>query len=264
MVLIIQPLGRFGNNVHQLIQAIHIAETFNINVIRFRFGNFKTDEIRIYGIKNRANRNHPFRQTRIVGNFFYDHENYSSFPGLQPLSSHEYRRIALEYLRPIVLSSQNIPFQPNYDNTLFVHIRSGDIFRGSSPHPNYVQPPIDYYRYVFSIEEGKDIVVLYEDDGNPVVNSLRGIYPNIQFYSLPLYETIHIFMCAKYIVSGFGTFIPSITSMNDVYQRLYHPGNLETRVPNSIAIRLPGYIQEWKNTEEQRRFMITYTGATQT
>lgn len=262
MVLIVQPLGRFGNNVIQLIHAIHIAETFHIPAVRFRFGGFQTNEIRIHDLRIRANRNHPLRRQRIVHNFFYEHQNLAIFPGLSNLSPHDRLRIAQQYLKPILSCSSELPFLPDFETTLFVHIRSGDLFRNHSPHSSYIQPPLDYYTYIFSRECDKNVVVLYEDDGNPVVNALKVSNPTYAFYSLPIEETFYIFLHAKYIVMGYGTFVPGILCMNDSYHTLYCPGNFQAGVPNCISVPLPDYIQKWENTEEQRSFMLTYNGIT--
>lgn len=267
MVLVVQPLGRFGNNVIQLIHAIHIAETYNINIVRFhKFPQFTTNEVRLNRITNRANKDHPLRKIRVQGHFFYEYKNLADFAGLQPSSQANNNRIALEYIRPILRLSSDLPFQPDFDNTLFIHIRSGDLFRGGGSHGAYAQPPLDYYTRILSLEKEKTVVVLYEDTGNPVVQALQVAFPHIQLYSLPLYETIYVFVHAKYVVSGVGSFIPMILSMNGVYTKLYLPDLNNTGLTNTdkcTYIRVPNYITVWQNTAEQRNLMLSYVGATE-
>jgi hypothetical protein len=178
------------------------------------------------------------------------------------------RRIGIQYLRQIVQNSSKLPFKPEFNNTLFVHIRSGDIFDFPPSHSGYIQPPYDYYRFIFSMETDKRIVVLYEDDKNPVVNALQQNYPNILFYSLPILETIYVFLNAKYIVLGNGTFIPAILCMNNVCKKIYNTDIIfysksiwDKTCENSCFVHLPKYINKWENTTEQREFMITYKGA---
>lgn len=270
MVLIIKQKGdaRFGNNVIQLIQAIHVAETYNIQVVRFPFQGFHRNEIRLNGITNPNHKQHPFRKERIVDDFFYPHYYSKRFPELPAMTEQNSRRIALQYLKPIIKYAYNIPFEPDFENSLFVHIRSGDIFSNPTPNNWYTQPPYDYYKLIFSLETDKQIVVLYEDELNPVVKRLKENYPQAKFYSLTFLTTICIFLNAKHVVVGNGTFIPAVLCMNDSYITAYSPNvipflnNIWTTEHGKCRhVKLPNYITEWKNTEEQRKFMLTYTGA---
>ena len=45
---------------------------------------------------------------------------------------------------------RNLPNLKVNCNDLFIHIRSGDIFKGSLPHRKYVQPPFCFYRNIFN------------------------------------------------------------------------------------------------------------------
>lgn len=259
MVLIVKPYQRFGNNILQMIHAIHIAETFGIRVIRFNFDHFTTNVLYV----NSNTKSSLYKDVRIVDKFYYETNNLRLFPGLLPMTETDRNRIACTYLKPILKHVQPSSFLPDYENTLFVHIRSGDVF-SEKIHAAYIQPPVDYYRLIFSLEKSKQIVVIYEDEKNPVVNVLREQYPHILFYTLPLLETISVFLHAKYAAIGFGTFIPSILSMNMNCEKVYSMKKycpIPWKNSKCVYVRLPRYLTSWVNTEENRTAMVTYKGA---
>ena len=63
-------------------------------------------------------------------------------------------------------------------------------------------------------------------------------------------------MNARHIVNNVGTLIQGISYFNRNIQTFYATTEV---VPNTTIISLPNYITEWKNTEEQRQFMLDYT-----
>lgn len=251
---------RFGNNVVQLINAIHIAETLNVKTIVFPIAmkEFTTNRIPI------CIRGPAYIGEDISGIFYFDEENMKQFPELTMLSFVEKQRIATQYLLPILASSPP-PDTIDFENTLCIHIRSGDLFSDPKPHCLYAQPPLDYYTKIIATHPEKKVYVVYEDDANPVVNALRGVCPSGTFASLSLPETIGVFLKANYIVCGFGTFIYSIATMNKVFQTIYVPLSMKKEYyksePRVVYYDLPGYITRWKNTEEQRNIMLIYNGS---
>jgi hypothetical protein len=243
-----------------LIHAIHIAKTSNIKtiVIPMAMSNFTTRRIHI------RPEGPVYIGEDISGTFYFEEENIKQFPGLTPLSFLDKQRIASQYLLPIL---EYVPPHESidFDNTLCIHIRSGDLFSDPKPHCLYAQPPLDYYTKIIAMNPEKKVYVVYEDDANPVVNALREICPFGTFVSLSLPETIGVFLHAKYIVCGFGTFIYSIATMNKLFQTMYVPLSMKKEHyqadPRVVYCDLPGYIARWKNTEEQRNIMLTYNGS---
>jgi len=243
-MITLQPYGRFGNNVQQFINAIAIAEHKNIPIVKYRFPNFSNNTLRIqYDTKRDLN------YSKLSDTFY-------NIP--DPLEFKEKQRIARKYLLPI-LKYYKLPtrFEDYYTSALFVHIRSGDLFKNKVVHPDYTQPPLAYYTKIFSMEQDRKILVFYEDDANPVVNALKKLYPSAEFYSVPLVVLITIFMNAQHIVNNVGTLIQSIVCFNTNVKKIYSTSKI---IPNkTILIDLPNYIRIWKNTEEQRSMMLTYT-----
>jgi len=233
-MITVEISGRFGNNVEQFINAIYIAEQNNIPRIRYNFPQFKENNLKI--------------PTGSV-NFIKMSDN---FVGIHtPFKDRS--RIARTLLLPILKYSNVTNFEPYYEDGLFVHIRSGDIFKTEDPHPNYAQPPLYYYDTIFA-KEPRKILVFYEDDANPVVNALKSKYPDALFNRVSLSMLIGIFMNARHIVNSVGTLITSISYFNKNMKTLYSCKEF----PGATVIDLPNYISVWKNTEEQKALMLEY------
>ena len=241
-MITIQPSGRFGNNVQQFIHAIYIAENKHIPIIKYTFPQFKQTTLRI-----RFNELDDMNFSKITDTF-YNIDTIIPFEDKQ--------RIARLYLLPILKYITPTGYEQYYSTSLFVHIRSGDIFKSSNPHPKYAQPPLAYYDTIFALEPNKQIFIFYEDNLNPVVNALREKYPQANFNSVSLGELISIFMNVHHIVNNVGTLIQAISYFNRNIKTFY---STVTVVPNTTIISLPNYITEWKNTEEQRQYMLEYT-----
>ena len=234
-MITVEISGRFGNNVEQFINAIYIAEQNKIPRVRYNFPQFKENILKI-----------PFTEatsfTKIIDNFVGIHTPFK-----------DRLRIARTRLLPILKYSNVTDFESYYDSALFVHIRSGDIFKTDDPHPNYTQPPLYYYDTIFA-KESRKILVFYEDDANPVVNALKSKYPDALFNRVSLSMLIGIFMNARHIVNSVGTLITSISYFNKNMKTLYSCKEF----PGATVINLPNYITVWKNTEEQRKIMLEY------
>lgn len=163
------------------------------------------------------------------------------------------------------------------DRTLVAHIRSGDLFQGASPHPEYWQPPVYWYEQVAAQhrrEHGADaplVAVTEPDLRNPVVAELgrRGW----QVVSRSIDEDFVTLLRARYLACSYGTFSMTAALASEHARVVYVPHwdaprrhglaswagdpavGLEVR-----AMHLPGYAGEpWRNTPAQRQFMVQYT-----
>ena len=59
---------------------------------------------------------------------------------------------------------------------VFIYIRSGDIFSGSHPHRDYVQPPFCFYRNVLDNYKYKITYIISENKNNPVIEKILDKY----------------------------------------------------------------------------------------
>ena len=82
------------------------------------------------------------------------------------LSIDEKRNLLNEYVEYKVPDSKN----KMYD--FGMHIRGGDIFSNSA-HKLYVQPPLSYYTGIICDNKDKNIIVVSQDNKNPVVAALK-------------------------------------------------------------------------------------------
>lgn len=252
-MLKIITVGRFGNNLIQLINALSLAEKLNTPLVTFNFTHFKA---RVINIKV----NEPTSKKIIEHTFYYQVKK--RFPEYEKPSESDVERYK-KYILPIL--DYELQPQYDYDNGLFIHIRSGDIFASNHPHQKYMQPPLDYYVKIINLESkknannklGQPIYIFYEDDRNPTVNALKTLYPTAIFANLSMKKLIGTFLKVKYAVSGQGTLISSILKLNDKIER--HYTCCPTAVcSKSLLVKLPDYITCWKNTKEQHDIMLSY------
>lgn len=240
-MLIIERDGRFGNNIQQLLHAIHIAKQKYHSKIYFKFLSLRCSELAIY---------FDTRDNKVIRDSFFTINSIAPQPTWEQYKSYA----AIIY--PHLISSPS-PFTPEQLETdLFVHIRGGDIFQ-ENPHKQYIQPPLLYYTSIFN-KYDKKVHLICEDETNPVVQPLKEMgYPT---YHLPIDKTIGTFLKARHIVASFGTFLHGITIFQDPAV-MYIPAYERCKIvsPHTIRIEIPNYIDEWHGTPEQRQFMLSYS-----
>lgn len=242
--------GRTGNNMLQIIRAIHYAKINNHKNIKFKYHKMlKSNDI----ILNDKKTNNII----IQDSFFYIKKLNINDP--EPYLMKKYFQ---KYIKPIF----KINFNRNNifdDNKLFIHFRGGDIF-SSNPHSAYVQPPLSYYTNI--IKKYKNIKLICEDKKNPCINELIKLN-NVEYTSNSLKEDLENFLDSTQLMIGFGTFGFLLYLINENLKILYIPKYFIDELPSGkwgnieiISIELPNYIKigEWKNTPVQRHIMLNY------
>lgn len=236
MIILNAYYGRLGNNITQLSNIIDIAivykhnikinvkhKFFDISVIEKYFNKYNNDEI----IKD--------------GNQFY-------FSSKLPFPNDIYKQ-NIEERNKILQQAfliNNINKLP--ENDVVIHIRSGDIFR-STPHPNYVPPPLSYYIKELNKCKYEKIHIVCEDTINPVVNKLLKLYKNAVHEKNTLKKDIRIILGATNIIHSIGTFIPSLMLLSN--NNKYLSKKFYTEEYYKI-------MKPWKNTVEQRNYILNY------
>jgi hypothetical protein len=176
-------------------------------------------------------------------------------------------KIAKEYVTP------NFKFKIGQcfdDDTLVIHIRSGDIFscEHNAPHA-YTPNPLQYYLNL--IDKYDNIIVVTEpDDYNPIINELKKI-KKVTIQSKSVAEDFSTLLRSKNIAtSGTGTFAVASalcsTNIKNFYcSNLYLNEHLNPEMVISSGIKvymteLENYFKHktWKNNEEQRKFILEY------
>lgn len=176
--------------------------------------------------------------------------------------------IAKKYIVPAFKFSVDKSFD---DDTLVIHIRSGDIFAHEhNPPHDYVPNPLCYYLNLIE-EYDKIIVVTEPDNHNPIIDELKKI-EKVTIQSKSVGEDFATLMRAKNLASsGTGTFAvaAALCSSNlknfyctDLYlnEHLNPEMLMKCESVKVYMMELKNYIRlnNWKNDEDQRKFILEY------
>lgn len=261
MIIIKKWYGRNGNNIMQIINAIFYAQIYRHTALEF-----PSHEL----LENTKITIDPPTflpcQEKIVEGIFFHLEHEHKLSLRDPFIR---KNIFLKYIKPI-FKIKPIYRRGSIYNTLFIHVRSGDLFE-PNPHSGYVQPPLSYYTKV--IGEYENVVAVCEDDRNPCVSHLKN-YPHVTYESNDLQTDLSIMCGIQHFMMGLGIFGMLVYWMNEHLETLYIPRfmvekqlGLNPDLPinwgpniNVHIIDLPNYIPcgSWINSPEQRKFMIDY------
>jgi len=254
MLIIEVWVGRTGNNILQLIRAIHYANLYNYNLIQFKpHSLLNSNIIRLENIKN--NNKLPISDT------FFSLKKYNIIDP-EPYLMKEYFQKYINPIFKIQLKNNNTVIKN--DKSIYIHFRGGDIF-SSNPHKAYVQPPLSYYKNI--INDYDIIKLVCEDKKNPCINELLK-QENVEYISNTLEKDLSILSNVSNVIIGFGTFGFLLYLMNSHLQNLYIPDFFVNELPsgswgNDIkvhVINLPNYIKvgDWKNSKDQQKIMLEY------
>ena len=256
-MLIIQSWsGRTGNNILQIIRAIHYAIINSHNSIQFQQHSLLTSNtITLENIEN-SNKSQ-------ISDTFFSLKNYNIIDP-EPYIMKEYFQ---KYVKPIfkiqIETNNDVNENDLHENSIYVHFRGGDIF-SNNPHKAYVQPPLSYYKNI--INDYDNTILVCEDKKNPCINELLK-QENVEYISNTLENDLSILSNVSNVVIGFGTFGFLLYLMNPYLKNLYIPDFFVNELPkgkwgnvNIHSIELPNYIKlgEWKFNEEQKKMMLEY------
>ena len=158
------------------------------------------------------------------------------------------------------------------DDTIVMHLRSGDNYhRIFDPPTNYIPNPLIFYLNLIESYD-KCILITEQDRENPIVHELSKI-DKVQIQSSTVADDFATLMNAENVaLSGVGTFAMAAALCSSTIKNLYTTDLLLTEHLNytmlyntSVDVNvmeldnyLPVFPCSWKNTEEQRKFIIDY------
>lgn len=166
----------------------------------------------------------------------------------------------------------NINLNPYDDDTLVLHIRSGDIWSNNS-NKDYVQNPLIYYLKL--IKKFKKVLLVTEPDmKNPVIKKLLEL-DKVELKSKNLIEDIKTILKAKnFSSSGVGTFgialsLISKNIKNFYFSNLYlnehlNPSFLKYKTNLKLhKININNYLSEWNNTFLDNKILLEHNDISQ-
>lgn len=280
-IVIKRWFGRLCNNIVQLCHAIYLAEsTCSYLEVLPHPGLLKTHD---FDFTN----GEPTQET-IVHQFYWMDENL--FNG-KTLDWNVRRTILKRYIRPMLPKTL---FPDTSQDGLTIYIRSGDIFKPvpvmkilkKAPNlrvglkrifygkrgicPEFVQPPLAYYKRIIESKPWPRITLIAEDTENPNIHALLEAYDNIEFQQRSLEEDITALLSAQNLVISYGTFGITWALLSNHIQSLYCPllpiktyGQLYPEDISNLSVYpfdFKNYIPigTWRATAKQKRLMLRY------
>lgn len=250
--------GRLGNNIQQISNAIFYCKQNNVNFYCPPSYFAKKFNI-IFGD------NSPISSRFFFHDGHTSDSQYKDFMSDVDLLNKTRREILVNFLVPNFLFDVNECFD---DDTVVIHIRSGDIFE-KNPPIHYVQNPLSFYKNIID-KHKKAIVVTESDFLNPVLNELKK-EQKVIFQSTNLINDFQTLLRTKNLVtSGVGTFGIAAALCSKNIKNLYVSNlylnehlNYNMLVDTDVSVHiteLKNYIKigEWKNSPEQRQIMLEY------
>jgi len=248
--------GRLGNNIQQCAVGCMVAE-----LLMTQFESIDHEIISKY------QKSFGYSTQELSSKFFYWEGPHKEVNLPAEYIYRNMRRICKEIIAPRLKLP---PRQIIPDDTVVIHIRSGDIF--DQVHPNghqYTPNPLDFYNKLLSNFE-RAIIVTEPDKNNPIVEVLRQ-NPKVTVQSSSVAEDFATLMSAKNLAnSGVGTFCVAAALCSEHVQNFYCTDLMLTEHLNYsmlvgtdinvCQLKLNDYLQvgEWTNTEEQRNFILEY------
>ena len=173
---------------------------------------------------------------------------------------------------------KNIPEFKVKSNSLYIYIRSGDIFV-KSYNKQYSQPPLCFYQTIINNnminKTFDDIYIISKSKNNPVINYLLNQYKNIIYKQNDIKTDIGQLIKAYNIVGAVSTFINICIRLNDnlinyweynisslkakinhfdhLFYQLPKKFNIYIMEPSDIYLRNMKY---WTNSKYQKELMI--------
>lgn len=157
------------------------------------------------------------------------------------------------------------------DDTLVIHIRSGDIMDAEGGNDEYVQPPLSFYQKIIIENNFTSIVIVCEDHNNPTIDALAKWSNIVNFSAGTIQEDIATIIGASYLVVSYGTFATMLSLLSKTIKKVYVPcvpncflgwyPNCEGDAPFAAECYFfPNFTKsgEWKNTNAQRELMLSY------
>ena len=126
--------------------------------------------------------------------------------------------IKIHFLRNEIIN--NLPKIITSREELYIHIRSGDIFKNYF-HSNYAQPPLCFYSKLLKTFKFQKVIIIAKDSYNIVAEKLIKKFPQIVFSQNDMKIDISRLLNAFNIVCSISSFVITILQMNYKFEFLW-------------------------------------------
>ena len=260
--------GRLGNNIQQVANCIMAAEKnktdFSQTLDHDIISKFEVN----FGSQNPSKSGRFYAWEALV---HCEHECYEGGNEIGVSVEHVYRNMRRVCKR--IAPNLKLPEKDSIgDDTIVMHLRSGDNYhRIFEPPTNYVPNPLIFYLNLIDSFD-KCILITEPDRENPIVHELMKIN-KVQVQSSTVADDFATLMSARNVaLSGVGTFAMAAALCSTRIKNLYTTNLLLTEHLNYSMMHntdvelhvmdlenyLPVFPCSWKNTEEQRKFILDY------
>ena len=260
-----QWVGRLGNHIIQLSNALHVAQKTR-SILRVP----PHDMFRSRVFDLRSSLDGECNET-LKSPFFWPHECFNF-----PIRHDAVRRQLLQdYLAPefdrasFLQRVRKAVSGPEVDrNTLLINIRSGtDIFRSDPPpQSDYMQPPLSFYKKIIQLHDYKRCVIVTEaDQKNPVIPALLAWNPNISLHQhQDVIGDIRLVLSARHLVLAHSTFSWCLALISRNLRVLHQPGTFPVQGIPEVEIHTyesQHYIEPgtWVGSNAQMDLMISHS-----
>ena len=267
--LVIPKRKRFGNALLQLADAYNIARHLGIKKIYHRGYSFLSDVAMVEGVE--FVKGVPRRsENYMIGDYYQNNDllqictdKLDRWPIMHAMAKHMTLAMA-----PNENSEQE-------QNSLYIHLRSGDIFKKTPPHRDYGQPPLAFYQKIIRSQPWTKVYLVFEDQFNPVIPALQDFLKaqgiTCQTYSGDIHQDIEVLLRAKHLVIARGTFIYPILCISQNIQQVFYFevdehslwGLQHSPIAFHKYLDAQGtyrntILTDWKNDAEQNQRMLEY------
>lgn len=260
---VIVGAGGLGSNIQQLSNAIYYCESLGCkNIVVPQSFWFVPDHIlyRKFGITIERS---PYEDTQRLcnksthGTFCSRQSIKRGVPMLVPKNRHSaFKKDFLSIIPKVAVD----------DDGLYIHIRGGSIFSGTSPDRDKGQPPLCYYESIIEKWRFPRLYIIAEDRRNPVVDVLVAKY-NAVLLNGTLENAVAYITNANNLVMSKSAFAIEVLWLSDKKKNMLFSWEEPVRKYRNFYHEPTQFYSEavtdnWKNTPEQREIMLNATCGT--
>lgn len=273
--------GRLGNNIISIFNAALDAESRGLD-FSLKDCSHSILNLAPYDYYSRKHpKATPIKQVLTPAEAFYI--NIYNYPreldGLElllpfPAACCSRKRILSPPLAKFYTSPAAFKFS---QESLIIHIRSGDIFDRTRPAEfRYSPPPLAYYTGVIEehqsrhSRDAKVVIVTETNNMSPLVEALLKLYPEgmITLQAGTLEEDVAVVLAARHLVASQGTFAYALALASHNLDTLYLFNNIvhalddrafcDVQKVHTYSPRGGKYLQRWEASEAQVQYLMNF------